>query len=92
MTGSLCVGGWVLRGDARWGLSATQGSLVSTLWGTDCLAEMERGATAPRGVEEVTRADPGRAHRQLAALDPDGGTGAFTRPAAPRPPGSRPTR
>lgn len=77
-TGSLCVGGWVLRGDSRLGLSASQGSAPSTLWGEDVLAAMGGGRTAAEAVSEITGADPGRAHRQLAALDLAGGTAAFT--------------
>lgn len=77
-TGSLCVGGWVLRGDAESGLSASQGSLPSTMWGTDVLALMKGGASAATAVERVTQADLGRDERQLAALDPKGGTASFT--------------
>lgn len=77
-TGSLCVGGWVLRGDAESGLSAAQGSLPSTIWGTSVLAFMRSGASAQAAVDRVTGADRGRAERQLAALDPQGGTGHFT--------------
>lgn len=77
-TGSLCVGGWVLRGDAESGLSASQGSLPSTMWGTDVLAAMKAGTRAEAAVAATVEADRGRAHRQLAALDPLGGTAAFT--------------
>lgn len=77
-TGSLCVGGWVLRGDAESGMSASQGSLPSTLWGTDVLARMRAGDSADKAVAAVTGADAGRAERQLAALDPLGGTAAYT--------------
>ncbi|MCR9157584.1 MAG: DUF1028 domain-containing protein [Rhodobacteraceae bacterium] len=77
-TGSLCVGGWVLRGDAESGLSASQGSLPSTLWGHDVLARMRSGETAEAAVQNVVNVDAGREERQLAALDPTGGTGAFT--------------
>lgn len=77
-TGSLCVGGWVLRGDARAGLSASQGAAPSTFWGEQALARMRAGAGAAAAVAAITGADPGRAHRQLAALDAAGGTGAFT--------------
>lgn len=77
-TGSLCVGGWVLRGAPESGLSASQGSLPSTLWGNEVLALMKTGDTAQRAIDAVTQADPGRAERQLAALDPKGGTGCFT--------------
>lgn len=77
-TGSLCVGGWVLRGGAATGLSASQGTAPSTLWGEAVLAAMGDGARAAEAVAEVTAPDAGRAHRQLAALDPAGGVGAFT--------------
>lgn len=77
-TGSLCVGGWVLRGDAESGLSASQGSLPSTMWGNDVLARMRDGEPADLAVRRVVDADAGRDERQLSALDPKGGTGAFT--------------
>ncbi len=77
-TGSLCVGGWVLRGHPESGLSASQGTAPSTLWGESVLAAMADGLSAQAAVEAVTAPDPGRAHRQLAALDPSGGTGSFT--------------
>ena len=77
-TGSLCVGGWVLRGDAESGLSASQGSLPSTMWGNDVLALMRGGETAEAAVLQIVDADTGRDERQLSALDPKGSTGAFT--------------
>jgi len=77
-TGSLCVGGWVLRGDPRAGLSASQGTAPSTLWGEAVLDQMRRGQTAAEAVEATVRPDTGREHRQLAALDPAGGTAAHT--------------
>ena len=77
-TGSLCVGGWVLRGDPESGLSASQGSLPSTMWGNDVLVLMQRGETADTAVRRIVEADAGRDERQLSALDPKGGTGSFT--------------
>lgn len=77
-TGSLCVGGWVLRGDAESGLSASQGSLPSTMWGNDVLALMKGGETAASAVRRIVEADAGRDERQLSALDPGGSTAAFT--------------
>jgi uncharacterized Ntn-hydrolase superfamily protein len=77
-TGSLCVGGWVLRGDPESGLSASQGSLPSTLWGCEVLRRMKEGASASAAVPDVTGRDAGRDQRQLSALDPAGGTGGFT--------------
>lgn len=78
MTGSLCVGAWVLRGDAESGLSASQGSLPSTLWGMETLDLMRSGMSAEEAVSTVTGRDSGRDHRQLAVLDPTGRTASFT--------------
>ena len=78
MTGSLCVGGWVLRGHPHAGMSASQGTVPSTLWGEDILAAMQAGRSAPDALAEITSRDSGRAHRQLAALDVEGRTAGFT--------------
>lgn len=77
-TGSLCVGGWVLRGDSRAGLTASQGAAPSTLWGEDALEAMRAGLPAAGAVDRVTAADPGRDWRQLAALDRHGGSACHT--------------
>ncbi|WP_138466756.1 DUF1028 domain-containing protein [Poseidonocella sp. HB161398] len=77
-TGSLCVGGWVLRGDIRAGLSASQGAAPSTFWGEDVLAAMREGTPAPEAVERIAGADAGREHRQLSALDLAGRAGVHT--------------
>ncbi|GAW35859.1 hypothetical protein RA2_02927 [Roseovarius sp. A-2] len=77
-TGSLCVGGWVLRGHARSGLSASQGAAPSTLWGEDVLDLMEAGQPAQAAVDTVTRRDAGRGFRQLSALDSRGRVAAFS--------------
>ena len=77
-TGSLCVGGWVLRGDIESGMSASQGSAPSTFWGEDVLKMMRLGAGAQAAVTKVTSVDAGRAYRQLSALDLLGGVGAYT--------------
>lgn len=91
-TGSLCVGGWVLRGDAESGLSASQGSLPSTMWGTDVLSLMRQGRPANDAVAEIVGGDSGRDERQLAALDPRGGTGHFTGAHSIETAGARETR
>ena len=77
-TGNLCVGGWVLRGDAQCGLSASQGAEPSVLWGEDVIAGMKSGETASEAVSEVTAADPWREWRQLAALNRSGGGSVFS--------------
>ncbi|KIQ68518.1 DUF1028 domain-containing protein [Wenxinia marina] len=77
-TGSLCVGGWVLRGRPDTGMSASQGSAPSTFWGEEALDLMAGGTPAAEAVRRLTSSDPGRAHRQMTALDCGGGTGHFT--------------
>ena len=77
-TGILCVGGWVLRGDLRAGMSASQGAAPSTLWGEDALQHMSAGLSAAQAVNKVISPDRGREHRQLSALDLHGTTGAYT--------------
>ncbi len=77
-TGSLCVGGWVLRGDIEAGLVASQGTAPSTFWRDDAIRLMHGGAKAGDAVFAVTENDAGRGHRQLTALDREGRTGGFT--------------
>ncbi len=77
-TGSLCVGGWVLRGDSRAGISASQGAAPSHLWGEDVIAAMSAGESAADAVGRLTAADTGRDWRQLSALGRAGGGAAFT--------------
>ena len=78
VTGSLCVGGWVLRGDIESGLVASQGTAPSTFWRDDVLRAMYEGQSAAEAVKAVAARDSGRAHRQLAALDRHGGSCGFT--------------
>ena len=54
-TGSLCVGGWVLRGNLAGGMSASQGMAPSTFWGEDVLDFMAAGNPAKKAIEAVTR-------------------------------------
>lgn len=77
-TGSLCVGGWVLRGDSRAGLSASQGAAPSPMWGEDVLDRMRAGEDAQAALDAVVGVDSGREWRQLAALDRRGGTACHT--------------
>jgi uncharacterized Ntn-hydrolase superfamily protein len=48
------------------------------MWGDDVLALMRTGEPAEAAVRRIVDADAGRDERQLSALDPKGGTGAFT--------------
>ena len=77
-TGSLCVGGWVLRGCIESGLVASQGTAPSTFWRDETLRRMHAGGAADRVVADLTGADSGKGHRQLIALDRQGGTGGHT--------------
>ncbi|MCU4651209.1 DUF1028 domain-containing protein [Roseibacterium sp. SDUM158016] len=77
-TGSLCVGGWVIRGALDAGLVASQGTAPSTLWRDAVLRLMGEGMSAAEAVTAITDADEGRDHRQLTALDTAGRAGAFT--------------
>lgn len=77
-TGSLCVGGWVLRGDLKAGMSASQGAAPSTFWGEEVLQQLRDGSNAEDAVNHVTSRDRGRAFRQLAVMDRYGNTAAHT--------------
>ena len=77
-TGSLCVGGWVLRGDIESGLVAAQGTAPSTFWRDDALRSMHAGAAARRVVADLTGTDPGKGHRQMIALDRTGTSAGHT--------------
>jgi len=79
-TGNLCVGGWVLRGRADVGISASQGQSPSTLWGEAVLDRLGDGMSAQSAVDATVGADPGRDHRQLSALGQSGSAGAYTGP------------
>ena len=77
-TGNLCVGGWVLRGDIESGLVASQGTAPSTFWRDEVLRQMHSGTDAEIAIANVIRPDQGRGHRQIIALDRNGGTEGFT--------------
>lgn len=77
-TGSICVGGWVLRGDSRFGMSASQGAAPSTMWGEEAILSLGQGMGAQSVVDTITGPDAGRVFRQLSVLDAGGGTAAFT--------------
>ena len=77
-TGSLCVGGWVLRGDIESGLCASQGTAPSTFWRDDAMRRLYAGEWAADVVADITDADTGRGHRQLSVLDRSGGAAGFT--------------
>ena len=77
-TGNLCVGGWVLKGDARYGLVASQGALPSTLWSEDVIELMSQGISASNAINNIVSKDDGREHRQISAIDTSGRSGIFS--------------
>lgn len=77
-TGSLCVGGWVLRGDIESGLVASQGTSPSSFWRDDCLRYMYTGQSASEAIDMAITNDYGRDYRQIIALDKFGTTSGFT--------------
>lgn len=77
-TGNLCVGGWVLRADPLSGVSASQGSDPSTLWGNDVLSLMKDGLLPQLALEKVVMCDKGKDYRQLSALNIHGQSAVYT--------------
>ena len=54
-TGNICVGGWVLRGDPLSGVSASQGSEPSTLWGEHILRLTGDGLDAKTAIKNTIK-------------------------------------
>ncbi|GIR38979.1 MAG: hypothetical protein CM15mP50_4900 [Rhodobacterales bacterium] len=54
-TGNLCVGGWVIRGDIRFGMSASQGALPSVIWGEDTIRYMAEGNNAQKAIDKAIK-------------------------------------
>ena len=63
-TGSYCVGGWVLRGDVKIGMSASQGASASTILGDQMLAQMNAGEKPDVIIQAVQQKDQGLEYRQ----------------------------
>ena len=76
-TGNICVGGWVLRGDVLGGISATQGSEVSTVWGEDTIELMKKKISSEKAIKKVVRNDINKDYRQLSAIDLQGNSYCF---------------
>lgn len=68
----------MLRGDPSAGMSASQGSLPSTLWGERALNLMLQDHSAADAVVATVADDDGRDMRQLAVLDRLGRTACHT--------------
>ena len=78
MTGNLCVGAWVLRGDSRTGIAATQGEQPSTLWADAAFEALKADQEAQHVVDSVVGRDGGRDRRQMGLVCRSGTAGAFT--------------
>jgi uncharacterized Ntn-hydrolase superfamily protein len=78
MTGNLCVGAWVIWGDSRTGIAATQGEKPSTIWADEAFELLRTDQDAQHVVDQVTAGDHGREWRQMSLLCRSGTTGVFT--------------
>ena len=77
-TGNICVGGWVLRGDPLSGVSASQGSEPSTLWGEHILRYTGDGLDANTAIKNTIKKDKGKQRRQLSVIDKKGNGSVFS--------------
>ena len=77
-TGNLCVGGWVIKGDIRFGMSASQGTLPSVIWGEDTIRYMAEGNNAQKAIDKAINNDTEKDSRQISAIDINGNTGVFS--------------
>ena len=76
-TGNLCVGGWVLRGDIKKGVTASQGFYPSTIWGENILNNL--GKYSPTtATNKVIKNDKQKHYRQVACLNLSGKGFSFT--------------
>jgi uncharacterized Ntn-hydrolase superfamily protein len=76
-TCAFAVGARVPHGGGRIGALATQ-AMVNPLYGIDGLRLLQEGRTADEIVTALTRADPGREHRQIHVVDAAGRVAART--------------
>ncbi len=77
-TGAPCVGGWVLRGTAKVGISASQGAYPSTIWGEAVIRRMSEGLEAEAALKATISTDPNKNWRQLSCIDRQGDVAAHT--------------
>tara|TARA_B100000035_G_scaffold117737_1_gene99782 strand:- start:1776 stop:2408 length:633 start_codon:yes stop_codon:yes gene_type:complete len=76
-TGNLCVGGWVLRGDIKKGVTASQGFYPSTLWGENILKNLNKFSPIT-AINKVIKNDKNKHFRQVACLNLSGNGFSFT--------------
>ena len=77
-TGSYCVGGWVLRGDVKIGMSASQGASASTILGDEMLMQMGLGESPETIIQAIKDKDQGLEHRQISMLSIEGQTAVYS--------------
>ena len=76
-TGNLCVGGWVLRGDIKKGVTASQGFYPSTIWGENILNNLNKYSPTT-ATNKVIKNDKQKHYRQVACLNLSGKGFSFT--------------
>jgi len=76
-TGNLCVGGWVLKGDIKKGVSASQGFYPSTIWGENILNYLNK-YSPKTAINKVIKNDKKKHYRQVACLNLSGQGFSFT--------------
>ena len=77
-TGSYCVGGWVLRGDIKIGMSASQGASASTILGDQMIAQMNIGENPEAIARSIQGRDQGIEYRQISMLSIDGQSAVYS--------------
>ncbi len=76
-TGNLCVGGWVLRGDIKKGVTASQGFYPSTIWGENILNNLNKYSPTT-ATNKVIKNDKQKHYRQVSCLNLSGKGFSFT--------------
>ena len=76
-TGNLCVGGWVLRGDIKKGVTASQGFYPSTIWGESILNNLNRFSPIT-ATNKVIKNDKNKHFRQVSCLNLSGNGFSFS--------------
>jgi len=77
-TGSYCVGGWVLRGDIKAGLSASQGASASTILGEQMQTQLNIGDSPDTIIQSIQKKDQGLDYRQISLLSVEGETAVYS--------------
>jgi len=76
-TGNLCVGGWVLRGDIKKGITTSQGFYPSTVWGENILINLNKFSPAVAS-NKIIKKDRNKNYRQFSCMNKFGKGFSFT--------------